>query len=336
MIYSRALNEALHRALGEDARVVVLGEDISDPYGGAFKVSRGLTTAFPDRVKTTPVSEQAIAGISAGLALGGYRPIAEVMFGDFLSLCFDQLLNHITKYHAMYAGQVTCPVMFRAPMGGHRGYGPTHSQSIEKHFLGIPHLRVVAASPYHEPYDAFADFLAKDDPVLFVEHKLLYPKHITAPTDGRVGELLASHAGSEGVLPSVCLSLVPREECALTIVAYGYEALLAASVVEKLGMEDELFCELVVPAQIAPVDFAPIDASVSATRRLLTVEEGTAGWSWGDRVAASIQRSHFGRLAKPVEVLASQPTVIPGARRLEQEMLVGAHHIEQKIREALS
>lgn len=336
MIYSRALNEALHRVLGEDSRVVVLGEDIADPYGGAFKVSRGLTTAFPERVKTTPVSEQAIAGLAAGLALGGYRPIAEVMFGDFLALCFDQVLNHITKYHAMYAGQAHCPVMFRAPMGGHRGYGPTHSQSIEKHFIGIPHLRVVAASPYHEPYDVLADFLAKDDPVLFVEHKLLYAKHVTAPVNGHVGDLIATHEGSAGVLPSVCLSLVPRAECALTIVAYGYEAQLAASVVEKLGMEDELFCELVVPAQIAPVDFAPIAASVAATGRLLTVEEGTSGWSWGDGVASTIQRSCFGRLKRPVEVLASQPTVIPGARRLEQEMLVGAHHIEKKIREALS
>lgn len=336
MIYSKALNEALHRALGEDNRVVVLGEDISDPYGGAFKVSRGLTTAFPERVKTTPVSEQAIAGIAAGLALGGYRPIAEVMFGDFLSLCFDQLLNHITKYHAMYAGQTTCPVMFRAPMGGHRGYGPTHSQSIEKHFLGMPHLRVLAASPYHAPHDAFADFLAKDDPVLFVEHKLLYPKHLTLPENGAVGDFMARTESSPGVLPSVCLSLVPREDCALTVVAYGYEAQLAASVIEKLGMEEELFCELVVPAQIAPVDYAPIEASVASTRRLLTVEEGTAGWSWGVQIAASIQRTFFGKLAKPVEVLASQPTVIPGARRLEQEMLVGAHHIEQKIREALS
>lgn len=336
MIYTRALNEALHRALGEDERVVVLGEDIADPYGGAFKVSRGLTTAFPDRVKTTPVSEGAIAGIAAGLALGGYRPIAEVMFGDFLTLCFDQLLNHITKYHAMYAGQASCPVMFRAPMGGHRGYGPTHSQSIEKHFFGIPHLRVVAASLYHTPHDVLADFLAKDDPVLFVEHKLLYPQHVTPPEGGRIGDFLASTDHGDDVLPSVCLSLVPREDCALTVVAYGYEALLAARVVERLGIEEELFCELVVPAQIAPIDFGPIDRSVAVTKRLLTVEEGTAGWSWGAEIATEIQRRFFGRLLAPVEVLASKPTVIPGAQRLEKDMLVGADHIERKIREALS
>ena len=144
MIYARALGEALHEALADDERVVVLGEDIADPYGGAFKVTRGLSTAFPERVRTTPISEAAIAGVAAGLALAGYRPIAEVMFGDFLALCFDQILNHITKYEAMYNGNVTCPVVIRMPSGGGRGYGPTHSQSIEKHVLGIPHLRVVS------------------------------------------------------------------------------------------------------------------------------------------------------------------------------------------------
>jgi pyruvate dehydrogenase E1 component beta subunit len=102
MIYARALGEALHSALAEDQRVVVLGEDIADPYGGAFKVTRGLSTEFPQRVRTTPISEGAIAGVAAGLALAGYRPIAEVMFGDFLALCFDQILNHIAKYEAMY------------------------------------------------------------------------------------------------------------------------------------------------------------------------------------------------------------------------------------------
>lgn len=336
MIFVRALNEALHRVMSEDKRVVVLGEDIADPYGGAFKVSRGLTTAFPDRVKTTPVSEQAIAGLSAGLALGGYRPIAEVMFGDFLSLCFDQILNHITKYNAMYAGQVDCPVVFRAPMGGHRGYGPTHSQSIEKHFVGIPHLRVVAASLYQDPYTLLSNFLEKNDPVLFVEHKLLYPQHLTLPSGGRVGDFLARTDNSDGELPTVSMSLVPREECELTIVAYGYEAVLVSQVIEKLGIEEEIFCELLVPSQIAPVDFGPIERSVEKTKRLMTVEEGTSGWAWGTEVATTIQRRLFGRLAAPVEVLASKPTVIPGARRLEQDMLVGVDHIERAIRGLLT
>ena len=150
------------RLLETDPRVVLLGEDLVDPYGGAFKVTRGLSTDFPDRVRSTPISEGAIAGVSAGLALAGYRPIAEIMFGDFLTLCFDQIVNHIAKYEAMYDGQATCPVIIRTPSGGGRGYGPTHSQSLEKHFLGVPHLRVVAASLVHDPGRVLRALLDQD------------------------------------------------------------------------------------------------------------------------------------------------------------------------------
>ena len=173
MIYARALGDTLRHTLESDPRVVVLGEDILDPYGGAFKVTRGLSTDFPTRVRATPISEAAITGVSAGLALAGFRPIAEIMFGDFLSLCFDQIANHIAKYGAMYNGAATCPVVIRTPSGGGRGYGPTHSQSLEKHFLGVPHLRVVAGSLWHDPATLFEDFLADDWPVLHIEHKLL-------------------------------------------------------------------------------------------------------------------------------------------------------------------
>jgi acetoin:2,6-dichlorophenolindophenol oxidoreductase subunit beta len=325
VIFAKALNETLHHCLRKDPRVVVLGEDIADPYGGAFKVSRGLTTAFPERVKTTPVSEGAIAGISAGLALSGFRPIAEIMFGDFLALCFDQLVNHIAKYEAMYAGQVSCPVVIRTPMGGHRGYGPTHSQSLEKHFLGIPHLRVVAASAMHDPIAVFEDFLAHDSPVVYVEHKLLYPQHMMPAS---------SSDASPGMLPTLSISQVPREECTLTVLAYGYEAVLCAKVLEKLALEEEIFAELLVPAQIAPMDWAPIERSVAVTKSLLTVEEGTSGWSWGTEAAAVIGKRLFGRLRRPVEVLASAPTVIPGSKRLETDMLVGARQIESAVREA--
>src|SRR3954449_3319670 len=178
VIYARALGDTLRHALESDPRVVVLGEDILDPYGGAFKVTRGLSTDFPALVRATPISEAAIAGVSAGLALAGLRPIAEIMFGDFLALCFDQITNHIAKYGAMYDGAATCPVVIRTPSGGGRGYGPTHSQSLEKHFLGVPHLRVVAPSLWHDPWALLQTFLADDAPVLQIEHKLLYPLHV--------------------------------------------------------------------------------------------------------------------------------------------------------------
>ncbi len=328
------LNRALREALADDSRVVVMGEDIADPYGGAFKVTRGLTTEFPERVLTTPVSEGAIVGIAGGLALQGYRPIVEIMFGDFLTLTFDQVVNHLTKYGAMYNGKASCPVIIRTPSGGHRGYGPTHSQSLEKHFLGVPHLLVVAASPYHDPTEMLSALLERDEPALLIEHKLLYPEALTLPVDGRVGDALARVERSPEHLPTVLLAQVPPADCSVSVLAYGYQALLAARALEELAIEDEIFAELIVPGQIAPLDWAPIEASVRRTGSLVTVEEGTSGWSWGTEAAAEIGRRLFGELRRPVDVVASEQTIIPSSRRLEQEVLIGAEAVKKAIREA--
>ena len=124
------LNASLHDAMTKDERVYIMGEDILDPYGGAFKVTKGLSTSFPERVITTPISEAGIVGVAAGMALRGLRPIVEIMFGDFFTLIADQLINHIAKFRWMYKDQVNVPIVIRAPMGGRRGYGPTHSQSL--------------------------------------------------------------------------------------------------------------------------------------------------------------------------------------------------------------
>ena len=328
----RELNAALHHLLDTDSRVVVLGEDIADPYGGAFKVTRGLSTAHPDRVLTTPVSEAAIVGLAAGLAMSGYRPIVEIMFGDFVTLAFDQIVNHITKYPAMYAGKVTCPVIVRVPSGGHRGYGPTHSQSLEKHFLGVPGLKVVAASAFHDPAAILAALLDQDDPVMYVEHKLLYAEPLVRA--GRIGEAIGHETGSPGFLPTVTMSYVDPAECTATVLAYGYTALLAARAIETLAVEEEVFAELVVPAQLAPMDWAPVLESVERTGSLVTLEEGMAGWSWGTQAAAEIGQRQFGRLRRPVSVIASGPGVIPSRRDLEREVLVGIDQATAAIREA--
>jgi pyruvate/2-oxoglutarate/acetoin dehydrogenase E1 component len=330
------MGDALRSALETDDRVVLLGEDIVDPYGGAFKVTRGLSTDFPERVRSTPISEGAIAGVSAGLALAGYRPIAEIMFGDFLSLCFDQIVNHITKYEAMYDGQVTCPVIIRTPSGGGRGYGPTHSQSLEKHFLGVPYLQVVAASLVHDPDVVLRALLAQDGPVLFIEHKSLYPLHLTLPEHGTIGDDLAEEHISENGLPTVSLRPVAREDCALTVLAYGFQAELARRVLDRLAVEEEIFGELVVPSSISPIDWAPIDASVSVTRNLLVVEEGAEGWSWGAEIAARISSHFFGELRCPVSTAASDAAVIPSAKALESTVVMSEQRIEQAIREAIA
>jgi acetoin:2,6-dichlorophenolindophenol oxidoreductase subunit beta len=331
MIAAHAIGDALRAALEEDDRVILLGEDLVDPYGGAFKVTRGLSTDFPGRVRSTPISEGAIAGLSAGLALSGYRPIAEIMFGDFLTLCFDQIVNHIAKYEAMYNGKVTCPVIIRTPSGGGRGYGPTHSQSLEKHFLGVPHLRVVASSLVHDPAAVLRALLAQNSPVLLIEHKLLYPLHLVLPAGGRIeGDMVQEHFSAG--LPTVSIRPVPREDCSFTVLAYGYQAELARRVLSRLAVEEEIFAELVVPSQISPLDWEPIDASVSVTRSLLVIEEGVEGFTWGSEVAARISSRFFGELRRPVVTAASDPTVIPSSKALEAEMLMTSERVERAIR----
>jgi acetoin:2,6-dichlorophenolindophenol oxidoreductase subunit beta len=332
VIYARALGDALHGVLSDDERVIVLGEDIADPYGGAFKVTRGLSTKFPERVRTTPISEGAIAGVAAGLALAGYRPIAEVMFGDFLALCFDQILNHITKYEAMYDGNVTCPVVIRTPSGGGRGYGPTHSQSIEKHLFGIPHLRVVSASLLHDPGAVLRALLAEDGPSIHVEHKLLYPLEMIETSELIGASLESFSAGSS--LPTMVVRYGSRADCQATVIAYGYQAELARRVQTRLALQEEIFVELLVPGQIAPLDLEPVITSVSSTGSLVTLEEGTAGWSWGTEIAAEVNKRLFGVMRRPVAVVASDPDVIPSARDRERDVLVGEEKIESALRAA--
>jgi acetoin:2,6-dichlorophenolindophenol oxidoreductase subunit beta len=336
VIVAKALGDALRAALEDDERVILLGEDIVDPYGGAFKVTRGLSTDFPERVRSTPISEAAIAGISAGLALAGYRPITEIMFGDFLSLCFDQIVNHIAKYEEMYDGQATCPVIIRTPSGAGRGYGPTHSQSLEKHFLGVPNLQVVASSLVHDPGAVMRALLDQASPVLYVEHKLLYPLQLLLPSGGMIEHDLAEEHISEDGLATVSTRAMPRDDCRLTVLAYGYQAELARRVLSRLAVEEEIFGELVVPSRIAPLDWEPIDASVSVTRNLLVIEEGTQGWAWGAEVASRISTRFFGELQRPVATASSDATAIPSSRSLESAMLMNEPRIELAIREAVA
>lgn len=333
MIFAKALNQTFADLLSTDPRVLLLGEDLVDPYGGAFKVTAGLSTRFPDRVRATPISEAAIIGIAGGLALEGYRPIVEIMFGDFLTLGADQILNAISKYQEMYAQQVTAPVIIRTPSGGGRGYGATHSQSLEKHFLGIPNLLVVAASPWHVPRETFASLLAQEQPALYVEHKLLYGCELALPRAGKLGPWLAAVDTAPGFLPTLCFSLRPRDQCTVTLLAYGYQALQAQGVIEKLAY-DGVYVELIVPSQICPMNWSPLLDSVAMTGALVTVEEGTAGWCWGTEAAAKVQDVLFARLRQPTRIVTSAAATIPAARHLERAHLVNNHQLKRTLLEA--
>ena len=319
-----SLNSALHHAMQTDPRVYVLGEDILDPYGGAFKVTRGLSTVFPERVLTTPISEAAIVGVASGMALRGLRPVVEIMFGDFVTLITDQIVNHAAKFRWMYNDQVRVPLVVRTPMGGRRGYGPTHSQSLEKMFLGVPELRVVAPNTLGDPGQLLEAAIADEDPVLFVEHKLLYPRPLLGAGEG---ELVDYEIQSfDAPFTSYVLRFVdysPR----LTIATYGYNFELARAAALELMMEHEVFAELVVFSQLSPFELDPLFDSLTRTHRLLTIEEGGMTLGWGAEIAARAVETGVDGLR--IRRVAALDLPIANSKPLEDAILPSVQNIVQ-------
>ncbi len=327
------IRKTLHAIMEEDERVVVLGEDILDAGGGgAFKATVGLSTKFPGRVITTPVCEYSIVGVSVGLALRRMRPIAEIMFGDFMSIGFDQVINHACKYSGMYNRQVTVPLVIRTPMGGGRGYGPTHSQSIEKHFLGIPDLDVVAPSHAHSVGKLLRRSVERENPVLFVENKLLYP---AALFDGSETIRVARSAGTLGYESVRLMNYRPGERPDVCILTYGGVSRLMIPVLEKLAAEEiRVLCCL--PGLLSPAPMADIQDAVEEARRVLIVEEGTSCFGWSAEIASRLYASAAARLAAPIATLSAEPTVIPAASELEDKVLPSAAKIENEVMKLLS
>lgn len=332
-----ALNRGLHRAFAEDARVYLIGEDLLDPYGGAFKVSKGLSTEYPDRVWTSPVSEAAIVGVAAGMALRGLRPVVEIMFGDFTTLIADQVINSISKFREMYNGSVEVPLVIRTPMGGRRGYGPTHSQTMEKFFLGVPGLRVLAANTFADPGELLRKAILEDrGPVLFVENKLLYPKPILDNEALKDFEVEV-HQGEDHYAATQTLRLKGTPAPVVTLTAYGYMAELAREALLRLAFEHEIFCELVVPSQLAPFPSEgaldlPLQRSIERSRRLLAIEEGSYTLGWAAEVLARAAQTFPGGL-KAARRVAAAETAIPASAPLEEAALPGVGDIIAAARE---
>lgn len=329
--YLASLQTGLADAFAADDHAYLLGEDVLDPYGGAFKVSKGLSTRYPDRVMTTPISEAGIVGVASGLALRGYRPVVEIMFGDFLGLCMDQLLNHATKFRPMYNDQVRVPLVVRTPMGGGRGYGATHSQSLEKLFLGIPGLTVVAPSHVHEPGTQLKRaILDGDGPVLFIENKLLYPMELA--TGG--GGLSVRREPEPGGYPTVFVENFQAGSPDVTVIGYGGMSRLVLPLLESLARE-EIKVLAVFPSSLKPLPAATLVDAAARSGRVVVVEEGTSGFDWGTSVATLLYDQLWKRLSRPIRRLASADSIIPTARHLEDSVLISTAVIEQAVLDVL-
>jgi pyruvate/2-oxoglutarate/acetoin dehydrogenase E1 component len=334
MRYVESLNRALHHLMAEDSRVHLIGEDLLDPYGGAFKVAKGLSTAFPQQVISTPISEAAIVGLGIGMAMRGLRPIVEIMFGDFVTLCMDQIVNHAAKFPWIYNGQVQVPLTIRLPMGGRRGYGATHSQSLEALFMGVPLIRMVAPSHLHDPGDLLTSVVrGGSDLVLFIENKLLYAQRLLdaelCQQERGFSVRAVNRAATE--YPTLCLSMAPDEAPEVIVICYGGMVPYALDAAYQAFMEEELVAELVVPSLIKPIPVADLIPEIARCGKVLVVEEGVATGGWGAEAASVIHEAAFDQLRRPVRRLGARETPIPSARTLEQAVLPSARDIEQAI-----
>ena len=320
---SEIIYETLRSSFEKDSRLVMIGEDIEGEYGGAFKVTRDLSQRFPSRVWNTPISEAAITGIGSGLALGGWRPVVEIMFGDFLTLTFDQLLQHAVKFSAIFDGKVDVPLVVRTPMGGKRGYGPTHSQSIEKHFLGIPDLDVLALNVRVSPKLVYERLFASvSRPTLVVENKILYTRFLH--TDEISG---FSVWISDEVFPTVRISPVAGTPD-VTIVCYGGTLEDVEQAIQLAFDDEEILCEVICPTQIHPLNINPIVESARVTGRLLTVEEGPRFAALGSEIVAQVTENGV-RLKSVTRI--GHDAVIPSSLPRELELLPSPENIVAAI-----
>ncbi len=327
-----AINQALHQEMERDPAVIVLGEDVSggaggtsgerEASGGIFGVTKGLLPRFgAARVIDTPISESAIVGAAAGAALAGLRPVAEIMFADFVGVCMDQLYNQIAKFRYMFGGKSRCPVVIRTAMGAGMNMGAQHSQSIYGLLTAIPGLKIVVPSNASDAKGLLIQAIRDDDPVVFFEHKALYPRKAEVPE-------------APYTIPFGEAALV-REGDAATVVALGRMVSFAEKALDGLAREG-ILCDLIDPRTTSPLDDETILESVENTGRLVIVDESPPRCSVAADIAAIVASRGFKSLRAPVALVTAPHTPIPFSPALERAWVPGPQSIEAAVRQVLS
>jgi pyruvate/2-oxoglutarate/acetoin dehydrogenase E1 component len=304
--YREAVAEGIAREMRRDPAVVCLGEDIGEA-GGVFKTTAGLLKEFgPERVWDTPISEQAIVGAAMGAAMTGMRPVAEIMFSDFLACCWDYLANEIPKVRYMTGGQVTVPLVVRTANGGGLGFGAQHSQATENWALTVPGLKIAAPATPADVIGMMAAAIRSDDPVVFFEHKGLLASKGAPPPPDHVVEL-----GRAAVV---------REGADVTLVALASMVPVALNAAELLAPEG-IEAEVVDLRSLVPLDTTTVLASLGKTSRLVTVEENPYQGGWGATLVSVVADEGFALLDAPVRRVAGECVPLPFADALEEQVI---------------
>jgi pyruvate/2-oxoglutarate/acetoin dehydrogenase E1 component len=314
-----ALREALYEEMSRSEAVFVLGEDVGR-YGGAYAVTRGLLEEFgPRRVIDTPISEAAIVGAAVGAAMLGGRPVAEIMYVDFMTLVMDQLVNQAAKFRYMFGGSYSVPIVVRTQQGVGRGAGAQHSQSLEAWFTHVPGLKVVAPSTPTDAKGLLKTAIRDDDPVVFLEHKRLYEKK---------GEL--PDAGVELLVP-LGSAAVRRTGSDVTLIAYSTMVDVALAAAEAVAA-DGIDAEVLDLRTLAPLDTDALFDSVAHTRRAVVVHEAVRTGGVGAEIAARLQEELFDELLAPVTRVATPDVPLPANLRLERMLIPNADSVAAAVR----
>ena len=321
LTYRSAVSMGIAQEMANDSRVVFLGEDVAGA-GGVFKTTTGLLEQFgPERVRDTPISEQAILGAAMGAAATGLRPIAEIMFSDFLAVCWDIVANEIAKTRYMTAGQMSFPLVIRTANGGGSRFGAQHSQSVENWAMAVPGLKVVAPSTATDVIGLLAASVRDPDPVIFFEHKSCYPMKFDVPDTpgdivGRLGEAKVVRPGSD-----------------VTIVALALMVHRAVQAAEQLAAEG-IDAEVIDVRSLVPLDTQTILASVAKTCRLFTVEENPRLCGWGAEIASIVADEAFWDLDGPIVRITTPHVPLPAADTLEDATIPTVERIVDTVRKA--
>lgn len=317
MTYAEALREAILNEMRRDPTVFLLGEDIGR-FGGTFGVTRGLIDEFgEDRVRDTPISETAITGVSIGAAATGMRPVAELMFMDFVTVAMDQLVNQAAKMRYMFGGKITIPMVLRMPAGAGIQAAAQHSQSLEAWFTHVPGLKVVYPSTPKDALGLMISAIRDDNPVVFVEHKVLYSMKGDVPDNNEPIPL--------GVAD------IKREGSDVTVVATGlmvHKALKAAEILSKEGIE----AEVIDPRTLFPLDKEKIFNSLKKTHKVVIVTEEVKRGSWGGELAAMIAEEMFDYLDAQIVRIGALNTPIPFTTVLENVVIPNEEDIIKAVK----